>query len=127
MIQYNENPKKVRGEDCMNFYLLFFLLIIIVGLVVSYIYFMKDKSDQLRAIQEGICPKCHQESMELVDQRSTGCSGPKMIVVTMYQLFILMHKVVVVEESVGFKKYFTKIKTPTKVCGSKILQIKRVS
>lgn len=79
MIQYNENPKKVRGEDYMNFYLLFFLLIIIVGLVVSYIYFMKDKSDQLRAIQEGICPKCHQESMELVDQRSTGCSGPKMI------------------------------------------------
>jgi RNase P subunit RPR2 len=63
----------------MNFYLLFFLLIIIVGLVVSYIYFMKDKSDQLRTIQEGICPKCHKESMELVDQRRTGCSGPKMM------------------------------------------------
>jgi len=63
----------------MNFYLLFFLLIIIVGLVVSYIYFMRDKSEQLRAIQEGVCPKCHKSSMELIDQRSTGCSGPKMM------------------------------------------------
>ena len=78
MIQYGENIKH-REYASMNFYLLFFLLIIIVGLVVSYIYFMRDKSEQLRAIQEGICPKCHQESMELIDQRSTGCSGPRML------------------------------------------------
>ena len=63
----------------MNFYLLFFLLITIIGLVVSYIYFMKEKKAQLQAINQGICPKCHQQSMELIDQRSTGCSGPKLM------------------------------------------------
>jgi len=63
----------------MNFYLLFFLLIVIVGLIISYTYFMKEKKQNLQAIQQGICPKCHQEGMELIDQRSTGCSGPKML------------------------------------------------
>ena len=63
----------------MNFYLLFFLLIVIVGLVVSYIYFMKEKKANLQAIEQGICPKCHERAMELIDQRSTGCSGPKML------------------------------------------------
>ena len=63
----------------MNFYLLFFLLIVIVGLVVSYIYFMKEKKANLRAIEQGICPKCEQPSMVLTDQRSTGCGGPKML------------------------------------------------
>jgi len=63
----------------MNFYLLFFLLIVIVGLIVSYIYFMKEKKTNLLAIEQGICPKCEQLSMELIDQRSTGCSGPKML------------------------------------------------
>ncbi len=63
----------------MNFYLLFFLLIVIIGLVISYIYFMREKKENLQAIQEGICPKCHKEGMELIDQRSTGCSGPKML------------------------------------------------
>ena len=63
----------------MNFYLLFFLLIIIVGLIVSYVYFMKEKKAQLQAINQGICPKCQQQSMELIDQRSTGCSGPKLM------------------------------------------------
>ncbi|CAA6819120.1 MAG: Unknown protein [uncultured Sulfurovum sp.] len=50
-----------------------------VGLVVSYIYFMREKKENLQAIQNGICPKCKKESMELIDQRSTGCSGPKML------------------------------------------------
>ena len=50
-----------------------------IGLVVSYVYFMREKKENLQAIQEGICPKCHKESMELIDQRSTGCSGPKML------------------------------------------------
>jgi len=40
---------------------------------------MKEKKENLRAINEGICPKCHKVSMELIDQRSTGCGGPKML------------------------------------------------
>ena len=63
----------------MSFYLLFFLLIVSIGLIVSYIYFMKEKKAQLMAIEQGICPKCHQPTIEIIDQRSTGCSGPKMI------------------------------------------------
>ena len=63
----------------MNFYLLFFFLIIIIGLVISYIYFMKEKKSNLKAIEQGICPKCHNMSMVLIDQRSTGCGGPKML------------------------------------------------
>ena len=62
----------------MSFYLLFFLLIVSVGLIVSYIYFMKEKKAQLMAIEQGICPKCHKPTIEIIDQRSTGCSGPKM-------------------------------------------------
>lgn len=63
----------------MNFYLLFFLLIVAMGLVLSYLYFMREKKENLETIQKGICPKCHKEGMELIDQRSTGCSGPKML------------------------------------------------
>jgi len=63
----------------MNFYLLFFLLIVSIGLIVSYIYFMKEKKANLLAIQQGICPKCKEKSMELIDQRTTGCGGPKML------------------------------------------------
>ena len=63
----------------MSFYLLFFLLIVSFGLVISYTYFMREKKENLQAIQNGICPKCHKETMELIDQRSNGCSGPKML------------------------------------------------
>jgi len=63
----------------MNFYLLFFLLIIIIGSVVSYIYFMQEKKANLKAIEQGICPKCEQPNMLLIDQRSTGCGGPKLL------------------------------------------------
>jgi len=63
----------------MNFYLLFFLLIIIIGSVVSYIYFMQEKKENLKAIEQGICPKCHKATMILIDQRSTGCGGPKLL------------------------------------------------
>ena len=63
----------------MDFYLLFFLLIIIIGSVVSYIYFMKEKKANLQTIQQGICPKCHKDSMELIDQRDTRCGGPKLL------------------------------------------------
>ncbi|HHH19883.1 MAG TPA: hypothetical protein ENK86_05190 [Campylobacterales bacterium] len=63
----------------MSIYLLLFLLIVIIGLIVSYVYFMKEKKAQLLAIEQGICPQCKQPTIEIIDQRSTGCSGPKMI------------------------------------------------
>ena len=63
----------------MNIYLLLFLLIVAIGLIVSYAYFMKEKKAQLLAIEQGICPNRKEPTIEIVDQRSTGCSGPKMI------------------------------------------------
>ncbi|KIM09584.1 MAG: hypothetical protein KU29_02225 [Sulfurovum sp. FS06-10] len=63
----------------MNFYLLFFLLIILIGSIVSYIYFMKEKKAQLKVINQGICPTCEQHTIVIVDQRSTGCGSPKLI------------------------------------------------
>ena len=63
----------------MDFYLLAFLLIILSGSVVVYIYYLKEKKEELASIERGFCPRCHQDNIELVDQRSTGCSGPKLL------------------------------------------------
>ncbi len=63
----------------MDFYLVAFLLIVIIGLIVSYIYFMKEKKEKLLAITNGICPKCHKATVEIIDQRGGGCSGTKMV------------------------------------------------
>jgi hypothetical protein len=63
----------------MSFYLLFFLVLVSVGIIISYVYFMKEKKKNLSIVEQGICPKCHKESMELIDQRGGGCSGTKML------------------------------------------------
>ena len=60
-------------------YLLLFMLIILVGSVVTYIYYLKDKKEQLDAIKRGFCPRCHHNAIELTDQRSGGCSAPKIL------------------------------------------------
>jgi len=58
---------------------LLFLFIVLAGSVFTYIYYLKEKKEQLDAIKRGFCPKCHQKSIELTDQRSGGCSGPKIV------------------------------------------------
>jgi len=63
----------------MDIYLLAFMLIILVGSVLVYIYYLKEKKEQLDSIRRGFCPKCKQNSIELTDQRSGGCSGPQML------------------------------------------------
>jgi len=62
----------------MDIYLLLFLIIVFVGSVSVYAYYLKDKSEQLKAIKTGICPKCHKESITISDQRGGGC-GPKLV------------------------------------------------
>lgn len=62
-----------------SFYLLAFMLIILVGSVWVYIYYLKEKKEQLASIERGFCPRCKQDSIELTDQRSSGCSGPKLL------------------------------------------------
>jgi len=63
----------------MDFYLLAFLLIILAGSVLVYVYYLKEKKEELDSIKRGFCPRCHQDNIELVDQRSGGCSGPKLL------------------------------------------------
>ena len=55
------------------------MLIILFGSVSVYTYYLKEKKADLDSIKRGFCPKCHQKSMELTDQRSGGCSGPKLL------------------------------------------------
>ena len=63
----------------MDFYLLAFLLIFFVGSIVVYTYYLKEKKEQLDSIKRGFCPQCKTEGIELSDERSGGCSGPKMM------------------------------------------------
>jgi RNase P subunit RPR2 len=55
------------------------MLIILIGSVSVYTYYLKEKKVELDSIKRGFCPKCHQRSVELTDQRSGGCSGPKIL------------------------------------------------
>jgi RNase P subunit RPR2 len=55
------------------------MLIILIGSVSVYAYYLKEKKVELDSIKRGFCPKCHQNSIELTDQRSGGCSGPKLL------------------------------------------------
>jgi len=63
----------------MDIYLLAFLLIILIGSVLVYIYYLKEKKEALDSIRRGYCPRCKQNTIELTDQRSGGCSGPKLL------------------------------------------------
>ena len=60
-------------------YLILFLLITLIGTVATYIYYLKEKKAQLDAIRRGFCPSCKQNTIEITDQRSSGCCGPKII------------------------------------------------
>ena len=55
------------------------MLIVLVGSVLVYVYYLKEKKEQLDSIRRGFCPKCKQDSIELTDQRSSGCSGPQIL------------------------------------------------
>ncbi len=63
----------------MDYYLLAFMLIVLVGSVLVYIYYLKEKKEHLDSIKRGFCPKCNQKSIELSDQRSSGCSSPQIL------------------------------------------------
>lgn len=74
------NSKILQHEESiMDYYLLAFMLIIFIGSIVVYIYYLKEKKDELETIRRGYCPQCKQNSIELTDQRSGGCSGPQIL------------------------------------------------
>jgi len=59
----------------MDIYLLLFLAIVLVGSVTVYIYYLKEKKEELGSIQRGFCPRCKKDTIILTDKRSGGCSG----------------------------------------------------
>jgi len=87
----------------MDFYLLAFLLLLLLGSVIVYTYYLKEKKEELDSIKRGFCPQCKEEGIELTDQRSGGCSGPKMM---MFECL-----------SCGYTNSFA-VQNPDSCCGS---------
>ncbi len=65
-------------EHAIDIYLLLFLVIVLLGSISVYIYYLKEKNEHLRAIESGICPKCKKTSIVLNDRRDGGC-GPRQV------------------------------------------------
>jgi predicted RNA-binding Zn-ribbon protein involved in translation (DUF1610 family) len=59
----------------MDPYLIAFLLIVGIGSVAAYGFYLREKHQHLHAIESGICPKCGQKTIELTDQRGGGCGS----------------------------------------------------
>ncbi|HFS85394.1 MAG TPA: hypothetical protein ENK72_02120 [Epsilonproteobacteria bacterium] len=60
-------------------YLILFMMIILGGSVGGYIYYLREKTEQLKYIRRGFCPSCKQDQIQLVDKRSHGCCGPEIV------------------------------------------------
>jgi len=54
---------------------LIFIAVIVGGLIWAYVVYLNEKGDRLKLINQGICPKCKEKSIELIDQKGGGCSG----------------------------------------------------
>jgi len=65
-------------EHAIDIYLLLFLVIVLLGSISVYVYYLKEKNEHLRAIESGICPKCKKTSIVLNDRRGGSC-GPKQV------------------------------------------------
>ncbi|SHO81660.1 hypothetical protein MNB_SV-15-1206 [hydrothermal vent metagenome] len=62
----------------MDIYILLFMIIIFLGSIISYIYYLKDKANQFGIVSRGVCPFCKNKSIELIDTRGGGCT-PKLL------------------------------------------------
>jgi hypothetical protein len=62
----------------MQIYILLLLLLIGSGSIAAYLYYLREKGDELDTIAKGICPYCGKKSIELYDIRGGGC-GPRIV------------------------------------------------
>ena len=69
------NSKKGFTIDIFTILLILFILI---SSIVGYTYYLKEKNQELSKIEQGFCPKCKHNTIELVDIRGSGCS-PKIM------------------------------------------------
>ncbi|WP_456393096.1 hypothetical protein [Nitratifractor sp.] len=68
-------------EAFIDLYLLLFLLIVGIGSVAGYIYYLREKGEAWKSIQSGTCPRCRRKTILLTDRRGGGC-GPKLVTYT---------------------------------------------
>jgi len=69
----------VHKGKLMDIYLLAFMIIVLLGSVLVYVYYLKEKKEHLDSIRRNFCPKCHQDTIILTDKRSGGCSSPELL------------------------------------------------
>ncbi|NPA81076.1 MAG: hypothetical protein GXO31_00515 [Epsilonproteobacteria bacterium] len=65
----------------MDSYTVLFLIFFTLAGIALYFVYLHEKGDRLKEINEGICPKCKNKTIEIVDQRSHGCSGTKEVTI----------------------------------------------
>ncbi len=65
----------------MDNYTIFFLIFFILASIAIYFLYLFEKGDKLKEINNGICPKCKNKSVEIVNQKSHGCSGTQEITI----------------------------------------------
>lgn len=46
--------------------------------MIGYGFFLKEKNKEFNKVNEGFCPKCKNQTVDIVDIRGSGCS-PKII------------------------------------------------
>jgi len=59
--------------------ILLFIIIIAGGLVWAYFNYLEQKAEKLKLINQGICPECKNETMEVINQKGGGCSGTSFV------------------------------------------------
>lgn len=62
-----------------EFFVLLFVIVIAGGLIWAYFHYLGEKGERLHLINQGICPSCKQQTIEVVDQKGGGCSGTSFV------------------------------------------------
>lgn len=82
MEKYGKIEEAVKGGT-IDLFSIFLIIFIFVAGIVGYYFYLKEKNIELSKANEGICPKCNQQTIDLVDVRGSGCS-PKIITYRCY-------------------------------------------
>jgi len=60
---------------------LFIVTLILSGLgILAYYLYLKQKSDKLFKIEQGICPECEKDSITVKRSKGGGCSGTTSVI-----------------------------------------------
>ena len=71
-----------KGEP-IDLFTIFLIIFILIASIIGYTYYLKEKDIEYSQINDGVCPKCKNRTIELVDVKGSGCS-PKLITYRCY-------------------------------------------